>query len=187
MELNCSSPDPLCSSPGFRVPTTSSQHLSPTTPLLALPLSIAKEQPDKIFQKEGAGLHQLHAHLSVLHRRGGLNNLRKGTGRSFGISSYRRSQSLCHFGARLQYLAERTTIRTSFQCLAIRKTESLLTSPIKNDIHLVISCVFGFLQIINHMRIDSNDTQQKEQVFSAFEPSSSLSQFEEGSITQSSG
>jgi len=184
MDLNCSSPDPLCSSPDFRVSTTSSQHLSPTTPLRALPLSIAKEQPDKISQKEGARLHQLHAHLLVLHRRGGLSNLRKGTSR---FSSYRRSQSLCHFGARLQYSAERTTIRTSFQCLAIRKTESLLASPIKNDIHLVISCVFGFLQIINHMRIDSNNMQQKEQVFPAFGPSSSLSQFEESSIAQSSG
>lgn len=184
MELDRSSPDPLCSSPGFRVPSTSSQHLSPTTPL---PLSIAKEQPDMISQKESAGLHQLHAQLSVLHRRGGSNNLRKGTNRSFRISSYRRSQSLCHFGARLQYLAERTMIRTSFQCMTIRKTESLLASPIKTDMHLVISCVFGFLQIINYMGIDFNDMQPKEQVFPAFEPSSSLSQFEESSIAQSSG
>jgi len=182
MELNCSSPDPLCSSPEFRVPSTSSQHLSPTTPLLALPLSVAKERPEMISQKEGVGLHQLHAELSVLHRRGGWSNLRKGTSRSFRISSYRRSQSLCHFGARLQYLTERTTIRTSFQCMTVRKTESLLASPIKKDMHLVISCVFGFLQIINHMRIDPNDIQPKEQVFPAFEPSSSPSQFEKSSI-----
>jgi len=37
------------------------------------------------------------------------------------------------------------------------------------------------------MRIDFSDMQSKEQVFPAFELNSSLSQFEESSIAQSSG